>query len=132
MKNCWFLPCAAFALAAMIASAAAVDGKWTAEIQGRNGTTTQTLTLKAEGSKLTGSLDTGRGGPVNISDGTIMGDNVAFKITQQFNGNSFTRNVKGTLSGDELKLTATVEGGGGGAGKGGRGGPQEMTFKRAK
>ena len=132
MKKHWFLPSAFFALACL-ALGAAIDGKWTAEVQGRNGTTTQTLTLKADGSKLTGSLDAGRGGPANISDGMIMGNDVMFKITQEFNGNSFTRSFKGTLAGDDLKLTATVEGGGGGGGgKGGGRGPQEMTFKRAK
>lgn len=130
MKKFWFSVCALFALTAVAAWAASADGKWTAEIQGRNGTNTQTLTLKSAGSKLTGTLEGGRGAAVNISDGTIMGDDVSFKVTQEFNGNSFTRNFKGTVSGDELKLTATVEGGG--AGRGGRGGPQEMTFKRAK
>ena len=41
--------------------AADVSGKWTFETQGRNGNKTQTLILKADGSKLTGSLDGGRG-----------------------------------------------------------------------
>ena len=132
MKNrSYFLLAAVLALAAMVALGAAIDGKWTAEVQGRNGTNTQTLTLKADGSKLAGTIEGGRGGAINISDGMIMGNDVMFKVTQEFNGNSFTRNFKGTLAGDELKLTATVEGGGGG-GKGGRGGPQELTFKRAK
>ena len=132
MKNRTFLLGAVLALAAMLAFGAAIDGKWTAEVQGRNGTNTQTLNLKADGAKLTGSMEGGRGGAINISDGLIMGNDVMFKVTQEFNGNSFTRNFKGTLAGDELKLTATVEGGGGGGGKGGRGGPQELTFKRSK
>ena len=104
--------------------AADVDGKWTAEVAGRGGnTTTQTLTLKAAGDKLTGSLDGGRGGPVDISEGTIMGNAVAFKVVREFNGNKREQTYKGTLAGDELKLSMDN----------GRGrGPQDITFKRAK
>ena len=89
-----------------VALAADIDGKWTAEVQGRWGTQTQTLTLKASGSNLTGSLDAGRGGAVDISDGAIDGNNVSFKVIREFNGNQFTQEYKGTLSGtSELKLT---------------------------
>jgi hypothetical protein len=82
--------------------------------------------------------------PVDITEGMIHDSDVSFKITAQGRGgNPQTTTYKGTLSGDELKLTATREapagggGGGGGApggggGGGGRGGPQELTFKRAK
>jgi hypothetical protein len=111
------------AWAGLVAWAADVDGKWTAEVQGRGGNTvTQTLTLKATGDKLTGNLEGGRGGPVEISDGTVKGNDVAFKIVREFGGNTFEQNYKGTLTGDELKLTV----------EGGRGGPQNVTFKRAK
>jgi hypothetical protein len=110
------------ALTGLVAWAADVDGKWTAEVQGRGGPVTQTLTLKATGDKLTGNLEGGRGGPVEISDGTVNGNAVAFKIVREFGGNKFEQNYKGTLAGDELKLTV----------EGGRGGPQDVTFKRAK
>jgi hypothetical protein len=56
----------------------------------------------------------------------IHGDDVTFKLVREFDGNKFEQNYKGTLSGDELKLT--VEAAAGGKGKG----PQEMTFKRAQ
>ena len=108
----------------LLALAADIDGKWTAEVQGRGGNTqTQTLTLKAAGDKLTGSMEGGRGGAAEISDGTIMGSAVAFKIVREFNGNKFEQTYKGTLAGDELKLSMDN----------GRGrGPQDITFKRAK
>ena len=109
------------ALTAGVALAADIDGKWTAEVQGRGGPQTQTLTLKADGSKLTGSFEGGRGGPVDISSGTIEGSNVAFKIVREFNGNQFTQEYKGTVSGSELKLNVT----------GGRGGPVDVVFKKA-
>ena len=55
------------------AMAADVTGKWTWEQAGRGGgnPTTSTLTLKVDGTKLTGSLDGGRGNPTDISDGTV-------------------------------------------------------------
>jgi hypothetical protein len=117
-----------------IALAADIDGKWTVEVQGRGGTQTQTLTLMAVGSNLTGSLDAGRSGAVEISGGTIDGSNVSFKIIREFNGNQVTREYKGTLSGtSELRLT--VSGGGGGrggrGGRDGRGGPAQLVFKKA-
>jgi hypothetical protein len=117
-----------------IALAADIDGKWTAEVQGRGGTQTQTLTLRAAGSNLTGSLDAGRGGAVDISDGQIDGNNVSFKIVREFNGNQFTRQYKGALS-DTGELKLAVAGGGGGrggkGGRGGRGGRRELVFKKA-
>jgi hypothetical protein len=126
------------------ALAADLDGKWTAEVEGRNGTVTQTLLLKASGNNLTGSFEGGRGGAVDISDGTIDGNNVSFKVIREFNGNQFTQQYKGTLSdAGELNLTVSMGGGGrrGGAGgggfgggkggRGGRGGQRNLVFKKA-
>jgi hypothetical protein len=117
-----------------LALAADVDGKWIAEVPGRGGNTQiQTLTLKASGGKLTGSLESARGGVSDISDGAIDGNDVSFKVVREFNGNQFTQQYKGSLSsgGD---LTLTVSGGGGRGGKGGnggKGGGRELVFKRA-
>jgi hypothetical protein len=77
--------------------------------------------LKAQGDKLTSSIEGGRGGPVEISEGMIHGNDVMFKVVREFNGNKVEQNYKGTLSGDDLKMTV----------EGGRG-PQDMAFKRAK
>lgn len=111
--------CSLVALTCLVALGADIDGKWTATTEGKNGPQTQTLTLKADGETLTGSLEGGRGGAVEISDGKISGNDVSFKVVREFNGNKFEQNYKGTLSGSELKLTVS----------GGRGNPREMTFK---
>jgi len=127
---------ALIAVASCVALAGDIDGKWTATMQGRDGDTqTQTLILTASGSSLTGSLEGGRGGAVDISDGTIDGNNVSFKVTRNFNGNQFTQQYKGTLS-DTGELTLSVSfgdgGRGGGGGKrGGRGGGRQIVFKKA-
>ena len=119
------------ALGALVVMAQSVDGKWTRETQGKNGPQTQTLTLKNEAGKLTGTLEGGGGkaaGPVQITEGTVSGSNVAFKVVRDFGGNSITQAYKGTVSATELKLTMETEGGGGG--KGGGKGPQEVVFKK--
>jgi hypothetical protein len=127
------------------ALAADINGKWTAEVEGRNGTVTQTLVLNASGNNLTGSFDGARGGAVDISDGTIDGNKVSFKVVREFNGNQVTRQYKGTLSDSgELDLTASMGGGGprggggggggfggGKGGRGGRGGQRTLVFKKA-
>jgi len=111
------------ALAALthgVSFGADIDGKWTAQVQGRNGTRTQTLMLKASGNTLTGSIQEGQGGSVEISNGTIDGDNISFTVVREFRENRITQEYKGTVSGGELKLTES----------GGRRGPVDITYKK--
>lgn len=138
MKNRVVWLGAAGAFAAVLALAAGIDGKWTFERQGQNGTTTTTLTLKSSGMNLTGTLDNGRGMPVEISEGMIHDSDVSFKVTTMGrDGNPQVTTYTGKLDGDDLKLTPMRAGGGGGGGKQGGGGgggrgPMEQDFKRAK
>jgi hypothetical protein len=93
---------------AFVAAAADVTGKWTAEMQGRNGNTqTVTFNLKADGSSLTGNITNARG-DTPISEGKIDGDKVSFNVKRNFNGNEFVQKYKGTIDGDTLKLTITM------------------------
>jgi hypothetical protein len=125
------------------ARAADVSGKWTAQVEGRNGTVTETLVLTESGNSLTGTFEGPRGGAVDISDGKIDGNNVSFKVIREFNGNQFTQEYKGTLSDTgELDLAVSMGGGGrrgggggggfgGPGGRGGRGGARNLVFKKA-
>jgi hypothetical protein len=91
--------------------AADATGKWTAEMQGRNGNTmTVNMNLKAEGAKLTGTVS-GRNGDTDITDGKIDGDDVSFTVVREFNGNQIKQNYKGKLDGDAIHFTVTMEGG---------------------
>lgn len=96
---------------AFAASAADVSGKWVYEQAGRQGgnPTKVTLTLKAEGAKLTGSESRpGRDGNAMespITDGKVDGSNVSFKTSRQMGDNTFTSEFTGTLAGEDLKLT---------------------------
>lgn len=114
-----------FMLGSVVALAADFNGKWTADVQGRNGNTqTITFDLHVNGSTVTGKVTTPRG-DVDISNGKVDGDNISFDTTASFNGNSFTMNYKGTASGDSINFTRTFGGGNGDRP------PQTFTAKRA-
>lgn len=108
--------------------AADVSGKWTWEQAGRQGgnPTTSTLTLKVDGSKLTGTLDGGRGGPIDISDGTVNGNAITFTVKRNMGGNDVVTPYKGTLDGDTLTLEFTRPGRGGAEPT-----PMKVTAKRS-
>jgi hypothetical protein len=108
--------------------AADVSGKWTWEQAGRQGgnPTTSTLTLKVSGSSLTGSLDGGRGGPTDISDGKVDGNMISFTVKRSMGGNDVVTPYKGTLDGDTLTLEFSRPGRGGGEPT-----PMKVTAKRA-
>jgi hypothetical protein len=108
-------------LLAVVAFAADPSGKWSYETQGRNGPQTVTLTLKASGDALSGSISGGRGGPVDITEGKVSGDDISFTVVREFQGNSFSTKYKGKVSGDSIELTI----------EGPRGGPQTVTAKKS-
>jgi hypothetical protein len=114
---------ALLALGCLVALGADIDGKWMSEAPAGGKGGPQTLTLKSAGEKLTGSMEGGRGGAVEITEGMVHGADVMFKVVREFGGNKITQSFNGKLAGTELKLT--VEGGGG-KGKG----PGEITFKK--
>jgi hypothetical protein len=92
---------------------ASASGTWTWSTPGRNGgpDRTTTLTLKAEGSKLTGKIAApGRGGQAAdtvISDGKVDGDTISFLLVREFNGNSNTNKYSGKITAD--KITGKIE-----------------------
>jgi hypothetical protein len=102
-----------------VAAAASADGKWTAEIPGRNGTQTTTFTFKTSGSTLEGTIANQRG-ETPISDGKVDGDNISFSQKMNFNGNEMVMTYKGVVKGDTIELTR----------EGGRG-PATFTAKKA-
>lgn len=112
-----------FLLAAAVAFAADVSGKWVAQVPGRGGQTRDvTFNFKADGSQLTGTITTPRG-DMEISDGKIEGDDISFATVVEFNGNQFKLLYKGKVSGEEIKFTRQREGG--------EGRTAEFTAKRA-
>jgi hypothetical protein len=103
-----------------------LDGKWTAQIPGRDGQPQETtFTFKVEGDKLTGTVS-GRQGDTPIADGKISGDEISFTVTRERQGATIKQLYKGKIAGDEIKFTRSTEGG-----QGGRP-PVEFTAKKAK
>jgi hypothetical protein len=49
-----------------------------------------------------------------IIEGTVSGDNIAFKTSQDMGGNTMVTSYTGTVSGDEMRLKVTRPGRGGG------------------
>lgn len=103
MKRRLFSFCALFAMASMIAFAADVTGKWVGEAGGRGGP--PTFQLKQDGATLTGTQEGGRGGPIEISNGKVDGDNVSFEVTRDMGDRGkVTIKYSGTVSDTTMKL----------------------------
>jgi hypothetical protein len=111
-------------LAAGLVLAASIDGKWVASMPGRDGGTMEmTFTFKADGSALTGTVG-GMGEPAKIENGKIDGNSISFTVKREFGGNAMVMSYKGTVAGDEIKMTSQREGS--------DRPPREFTAKRAK
>jgi hypothetical protein len=108
MKSLWVL--AMMAVFSLVVLAADASGTWKASIETPNGTMENTFTFKVEGDKLTGTITMGQMGEGPISEGKVDGDNVAFAVVREFNGNQFRINYKGKVSGDEMKISGEVVG----------------------
>ena len=110
-KRVLFLSACLVLAAISMAWAADLNGKWVAQVPGRNGQTRETtFNFKVEGKTLTGTVS-GMQGDNPISDGTVNGDDVSFTVVASFNGNEVKLLYKGKAAGDELKLTRTRQGG---------------------
>jgi len=96
-----------FALALMASQAVAADaaGTWTWKFTPPNGGEEReiTLTLKQDGEKLTGTLAMGPNRMVEIQNGTIKNDALAFETVFERDGNRFTSKYQGSVSGDTIK-----------------------------
>jgi hypothetical protein len=96
--------------------AADATGTWTWTQPGRQGGEGRkmTLKLKVDGEKLTGAVTMpGRqgGDPIEtaISDGKVKGDEIAFNVVREFNGNKMTTKYSGKVSADAIKGKTEME-----------------------
>jgi hypothetical protein len=111
------------ALTAVAAWAVDISGTWTGNVSGPNGDFSLTYTFKQNGDKLTGSV-TGPTDPIEIQEGKVDGDKISFALNVDMGGNNVKFVSKGTIKGDEIKLTSTNDAG---MDMGG-----EMTLKKQK
>lgn len=95
--------------AAAIGFADDVTGKWTGEINTPNGAMQLTITLKADGESLTGSVGT-QMGEMEIKEGKIKGDELSWVTVFEREGNSMRILNKAKVAGAEMKVVTHVEG----------------------
>jgi len=90
------------AASALAAAAAGVDGKWVGTV----GESEITFEFKAEGEKLTGTLNNAaQAGAVEIKDGKVRGDEISFHVVRNLNNAETKVQWTGKVAGDQLTLT---------------------------
>ena len=81
-----------------------ITGKWESTRETQQGTMTTTFTFEQDGGKLTGTLGSQRG-DMEISDGTIKGNKISFKIVMTRGDRTFEMTYSGTVEGDTITGT---------------------------
>ena len=101
-------------LLAVVASpvfAEGATGKWNLSVETPNGPMTMVFDLVAEGAKLTGTMNNEFMGAMPLSDGSIKGSHVAFKLKIEGGPNGpMTIAYNGEVKGDAIALTSKFEG----------------------
>jgi hypothetical protein len=85
-----------------------VTGSWEVTVESPQGTIVSAATYKQDGEKLTGT-HVGRMGEVALA-GTVKGTDIAYTITVDAQGQSFTLSYSGKVDGDTI--TGSVDFGG--------------------
>jgi hypothetical protein len=109
------LPLALAIVACMALTARAGDpnGNWGWKFTTQGGQEIElSLTLKADGEKLTGTLNLPTGDNVDIKDGKFKADEVSFTTTFERQGVTVTSKYKGKVEGDTIKGKIERERGG--------------------
>jgi hypothetical protein len=89
---------------ASAARAADPNGTWVWTVMFGGGQEFElSITLKAEGEKLTGQLTLPMGDNIDIKDGVFKNDEVSFTTEVERNGNTIKAKYKGKVEGDSIK-----------------------------
>ena len=91
--------------------AADITGKWTAEFDSQVGTQKYVFEFKADGAALTGKAISNIGGTdatTTITEGKINGNEISFVEPLSYQGMDLRIAYKGTINGDEIKLSRMV------------------------
>ncbi len=99
-----------FVLMALAAFAADVTGAWKGVSETPMGPMDTTANLKSDGGAVAGTLNV-MGNDQKIEKGKLDGDKISFEINMDFG----TLAYKGTVSGDEIKLSVSFDGNEGGS-----------------
>jgi hypothetical protein len=98
----------AISTSVVTATAADISGNWkgTADFQGQ--AIERTFAFKVDGTKLTGETNSELLGKSTIENGKIDGDDIAFSITANVQGNELKMNYKGKVTGESIKLSVDL------------------------
>jgi hypothetical protein len=119
----------ALAILGFVSTAVAADdptGLWKYTVMFGDQSREITLTLKADGEKLTGSMPGRNNTETAIEEGTFKDGTVAFKVTRTRNDQKFTTKYSGKIEGDTIK--GTIES----MGRDGQARSREWTATRVK
>lgn len=95
-----FIVCIALVSVAVAAENPTGTWKWQTNFGGK--TRDNSLKLKLEGDKLTGSMLGRDNQETPIENATFKDDKVSFAVTREFNGQKFTIKYAGTVKGDTI------------------------------
>ena len=96
---------AAFVFAGGVSAQKTVAGEWDAQFNTPGGPQPLKLILKVDGEKLSGTAKRSRG-DVALT-GTVMGDDITFAYTIEYNGNAVTLIFTGKVKGDTMSGTVS-------------------------
>lgn len=103
----WAAMAAVSASLSVSAWAADANGKWTWKMMRQQTEITQTLELKQNGEKLTGTITGRENQKTEIKDGTFKNDEVSFTVVRSRDGQEFKIVYKGKVEGDTIKGKST-------------------------
>ena len=98
-------------LAPIPAMAADISGRWQAEFDTQIGVQKYLFTFRVEGDKVTGTAEAevmGEKHKTELKEIKLVGDDLSFTETLDFQGNALTISYKGKVSGNEIKFTRQV------------------------
>lgn len=101
----------ALAVASLSAFAAEITGTWKAEFNTQRGLQKYTLTLKQDGTSVTGKANVERDGEKReavLKEGKVDGDTVTFVEPLKIQDNDINITYTGKVSGNEIKFTRKV------------------------
>jgi hypothetical protein len=86
-------------------SAADVTGTWKAQLVTPSGAATLTFSLKQDSTKLTGTVRLPQGVEVQLIEGKVDGNSIAFAFDNTFDGHRYTST--GTIKAETITVTWT-------------------------
>jgi hypothetical protein len=96
------------AFLAAVASATDITGNWKGDLETPQGAVQVSYSFKQDGETLTGTWQTARSPTVQISEGKVTGDKVAFTVKIEAAGMTFVH--EGKITADEIQLTMKPSG----------------------